>query len=63
MARTWCRGWRWRLSSTITRPSFKSVCIRRTSDIPETIIIDHAIAATTLEEVTPPPLMKKSLAK
>jgi len=27
---------------------------RETSDVPETIVIDHVIEATTLEEVTPP---------
>jgi hypothetical protein len=28
--------------------------IRQTSEVPETIIIDHIVEATTLEEVTPP---------
>jgi hypothetical protein len=32
--------------------------IRETSDVPETIIIDHVVEATTLKEVTPPPLAK-----
>jgi hypothetical protein len=26
--------------------------------VPETIIIDHVVEATTLKEVTPPPLAK-----
>lgn len=34
--------------------------MRNTSDIPETIIIDHVVEATTLAEVTPPPLVKKA---
>ncbi len=34
--------------------------MRDTSDVPETIIIDHVIEATTLEEVTPPPLAEKA---
>ncbi|MEN9635931.1 MAG: hypothetical protein RL077_4335 [Verrucomicrobiota bacterium] len=33
---------------------------RATSDLPETIIIDHIIEATTLAEVTPPPLADRS---
>lgn len=38
-------------------PAFFQIGLfRATSDIPESIIIDHAIEATTLEEVTPPPL-------
>ncbi len=38
-------------------PSFFQIGIfRATSEVPETIIIDHAIEATTLAEVTPPPL-------
>jgi hypothetical protein len=28
--------------------------MRATSEVPETIFIDHVIEATTLEEVTPP---------
>lgn len=35
---------------------FQLGLMRATSDMPETIIIDHAIEATTLEEVTPPRL-------
>lgn len=36
-------------------PAFFQVgFMRDTSDVPETIIIDHVIEATTLEEVTPP---------
>ncbi len=36
-------------------PAFFQIGLfRATSDVPETIIIDHAIEATTLEEVTPP---------
>jgi len=33
--------------------------MRNTSDVPETIIFDHVIEATTLKEVTPPPIMEK----
>lgn len=33
---------------------------RATSELPETIIIDHIIEATTLREVTPPPLADRS---
>jgi hypothetical protein len=33
---------------------FQLGLMRATSDVPETIIIDHVIEATTLEEVTPP---------
>jgi hypothetical protein len=32
---------------------------RETSTVPETILIDHVVEATTLKEVTPPPLPKK----
>jgi len=32
--------------------------IRETSDVPETIVIDHVVEATTLKEVTPPALPK-----
>ena len=32
--------------------------IRETSDVPETIVIDHIVEATTLKDVTPPPLPK-----
>ena len=32
--------------------------IRETSDVPESIVIDHIVEATTLKEVTPPPLPK-----
>ena len=35
---------------------FQIGLMRATSDVPETIIIDHVIEATTLEEVTPPRL-------
>ncbi len=36
-------------------PAFFQIGLfRATSDVPETIIIDHVIEATTLEEVTPP---------
>jgi Polysaccharide lyase len=35
---------------------FQIGLMRATSDVPETIIIDHMIEATTLEEVTPPRL-------
>jgi hypothetical protein len=31
---------------------------RETSDVPESILIDHVVEATTLKEVTPPPLPK-----
>jgi Polysaccharide lyase len=34
--------------------------MRNTSDVPETIVIDHIVEATTLAEVTPPPLGKKA---
>jgi len=33
---------------------FQLGLMRATTDVPETIIIDHAIEATTLAEVTPP---------
>lgn len=33
--------------------------MRNTSDVPETIIFDHVIEATTLKEVTPPPIVQK----
>jgi len=32
--------------------------MRQTSEVPESIIIDHVVEATTLKEVTPPPLPK-----
>jgi len=32
--------------------------IRETSDVPESIVIDHVVEATTLKEVTPPALPK-----
>lgn len=32
--------------------------MRETSDVPESILIDHVVEATTLAEVTPPPLPK-----
>jgi hypothetical protein len=32
--------------------------IRETSDVPESILIDHIVEATTLKDVTPPPLPK-----
>jgi len=35
---------------------FQIGLFRETSDVPETIILDHVIEATTLEEVTPPKL-------
>ena len=36
-------------------PAFFQIgLMRATSEVPETILIDHAIEATTLEEVTPP---------
>ena len=35
---------------------FQLGLMRDTSDVPETIVIDHVIEATTLAEVTPPPL-------
>jgi hypothetical protein len=34
--------------------------MRDTSAVPETIVIDHVVEATTLAEVTPPPLEKKA---
>jgi hypothetical protein len=39
---------------------FQLGLMRATIDVPETIIIDHVIEATTLEEVTPPRLMEAS---
>ena len=30
--------------------------MRDTSDVPETILFDHVVEASTLKEVTPPPL-------
>src|SRR5947208_16861821 len=45
-------------------PAFFQIGLFRTSiDTPETVIIDHAIEATTLAEVTPPPLAKKPAEK
>lgn len=38
---------------------FQIGLMRETSDVPETIIIDHVIEATTLEEVTPPRLAEE----
>lgn len=38
---------------------FQIGLFRGTSDVPETIIIDHVIEATTLAEVTPPALAEK----
>ena len=32
--------------------------MRETSDVPESIVIDHIVEATTLKDVTPPPLPK-----
>jgi hypothetical protein len=40
---------------------FQLGLMRATSDVPETIIIDHVIEATTLEEVTPPPLPEETV--
>lgn len=37
--------------------------MRETSDVPESIVIDHVIEATTLEEVTPPKLKENPAAK
>ena len=37
---------------------FQLGLIRETSDVPETIIVDHVIEATTLEEVTPPKIVE-----
>ena len=37
---------------------FQIGLFRETSDVPETILIDHVIEATTLEEVTPPKASK-----
>lgn len=42
---------------------FQIGLFRETSEEPETIIIDHVVEATTLEEVTPPPLGEKAPAK
>ena len=38
---------------------FQIGLMRATSDVPETIIIDNCVEATTLEEVTPPRLPEK----
>ena len=32
--------------------------MRETSDVPESILIDHVVEATALKDVTPPPLPK-----
>ncbi|HZE97276.1 MAG TPA: polysaccharide lyase [Planctomycetota bacterium] len=37
---------------------FQIGLIRETSEVPESILIDHIVEATTLQEVTPPPLPK-----
>jgi hypothetical protein len=37
---------------------FQIGLMRETSDVPESIILDHVVEATTLKEVTPPPLPK-----
>ncbi len=37
---------------------FQIGLMRETSDVPETIVIDHIVEATTLKDVTPPPLPK-----
>ena len=37
---------------------FQIGLFRETSDVPESILIDHVVEATTLKEVTPPPLPK-----
>ena len=37
--------------------------MRDTIEIPETIIIDHVVEATTLAEVTPPKLAEKAPTK
>ena len=37
--------------------------MRDTIDVPETILIDHVIEATTLKEVTPPPIAEKVTTK
>lgn len=36
---------------------FQIGLMRATSDVPETILIDHVVEATTLEEVTPPKIV------
>lgn len=38
---------------------FQIGLFRQTSDVPESILIDHIVEATTLKEVTPPPLPGK----
>ena len=38
---------------------FQIGLMRDTIDVPETILIDHVIEATTLAEVTPPRLVEK----
>jgi hypothetical protein len=37
---------------------FQIGLMRETSDVPESILIDHVVEATTLKDVTPPPLPK-----
>jgi hypothetical protein len=37
---------------------FQIGLMRETSEVPESILIDHVVEATTLKEVTPPPLPK-----
>ena len=49
------------LNSNDNEAFFQLGLMRATSDVPETIIIDHVIEATTLEEVTPPPLPDKAV--
>ena len=42
-------------------PAFFQIGFMRDSiDVPETIIIDHVVEATTLEEVTPPKIGEKA---
>ena len=53
-ARRWCRT---TMTATLLDENlafFQIGFMRDTSDVPETIIIDHVVEATTLEDVTPP---------
>ncbi len=39
---------------------FQIGLFRETSNVPETILIDHVVEATTLKDVTPPPLANRA---
>ena len=40
-------------------PFFQIGFMRATGDVPESIVIDHIVEGTTLESVTPPPMLKR----